>query len=83
MVNRVGISGSPEPLSPSDTGKHGFIYGQIINGETRIKWEPVACRNYINSGLEIKPEYADRQIEHAVLKNRSIRWERRTYIGLS
>lgn len=30
--------------------------------------EPVACRNYINLGLEIKPEYTDRQIEHAVLK---------------
>ena len=33
-----------------------------------IKWEPVACSNYINLGLEIKPEYTDRQIEHAVLK---------------
>ncbi|MBD9292697.1 MAG: DNA repair exonuclease [Coprococcus eutactus] len=68
VKNRMAYPGSPEPLSPSDTGKHGFIYGQIINGETRIKWEPVACRNYINLGLEIKPEYTDRQIEHAVLK---------------
>lgn len=64
--NRVAYSGSPEPVSHVDTGRHGFIYGQCINGETRIKWEPVAVRSYVNLGLEIKPEYTAKQIESVV-----------------
>ena len=68
VKNKMAYPGSPEPVSHRDTGRHGFIYGQIINGETRIKWEPVASRSYINLGLEIKPEYTAGQIESAVRK---------------
>lgn len=68
IKNRMAYPGSPEPLSHRDTGKHGFIYGQTIHGETRIKWEPVACRSYINLGLEIKPEYTAAQIENVIAK---------------
>ena len=68
VKNRMAYPGSPEPVSHLDTGKHGYIYGQIIHGETRIKWEPVACREYINLGLEVKPEYTARQIEGAIRK---------------
>lgn len=68
IKNRVAYPGSPEPLSYRDTGKHGFIYGQTIHGETRIKWEPVACRSYINLGLEIKPEYTATQIQNVIAK---------------
>lgn len=66
VKNRMAYPGSPEPVSHTDTGRHGYIYGQIIDGETRIKWEPVALRSYINLGLEVKPEYTDRQIETAI-----------------
>lgn len=68
VKNKMAYPGSPEPVSHRDTGKHGFIYGQIINGETRIKWEPAACRNYINIGLEVKPEYTAGQIENVISK---------------
>lgn len=68
VKNRMAYPGSPEPVSHTDTGKHGFIYGQIIQGETRIKWEPVACRDYYNLGLEIKPQYTAGQIESVIKK---------------
>lgn len=68
IKNKMAYSGSPEPLTYRDTGKHGFIYGQIIHGETRIKWEPIAQRSYINLGLEVKPEYTAAQIERVISK---------------
>ena len=68
VKNRMAYPGSPEPVSHVDTGKHGFIYGQIIKGETRIKWEPIAVREYVNLGLEIKPQYTGAQIVN-VIKN--------------
>lgn len=68
IKNRMAYCGCPEPVTHADTGRHGFIYGQIIQGETRIKWEPVACRSYINIGLEVKPEYTTKQIEGVVRK---------------
>lgn len=68
VKNRMAYAGSPEPVSSADTGKHGFIYGQCIGGETRIKWEMAATRSYINLGLEMKPEYTARQIENVVRK---------------
>lgn len=68
VKNKMAYPGSPEPLTHSDTGKHGFIYGQIIHGETRIKWESIACRSYINLGLEVKPEYTAAQIERVIEK---------------
>ena len=68
IKNKMAYPGSPEPLSHRDTGRHGFIYGQTIHGETRIKWESAACRSYINLGLEIKPEYSSMQIENVIAK---------------
>jgi DNA repair exonuclease SbcCD nuclease subunit len=66
VKNRMAYSGSPEPVSSKDTGKHGYIYGQSIGDQTRIKFVPLSCRNYINLGLEIKPEYTAKQIQGAI-----------------
>lgn len=66
VKNRIAYPGSPEPVAHVDTGRHGFIYGQIIGDETRIKWEPVSTRDYINLGLEIKPEYTEARIESVI-----------------
>lgn len=60
--NKMAYSGSLEPIDCTETGRRGFIYGQCVNGETRIKWEPLNCRSYINLGFEVKPEYSGAQI---------------------
>ncbi|MGN0394516.1 MAG: exonuclease SbcCD subunit D [Coprococcus sp.] len=62
VKNKMAYSGSLEPIDCTETGRRGFIYGQCLNGETRIKWEPLNCRSYINLGFEVKPEYSGAQI---------------------
>ncbi len=62
VKNKMAYPGSLEPIDRTETGRHGFIYGQCQDGETRIRWEPFNCRSYINIGLEVKPEYSEAQI---------------------
>ncbi len=62
VKNKMAYSGSLEPIDCTETGRRGFIYGQCVDGETRIKWEPLNCRSYINLGFEVKPEYSGAQI---------------------
>ena len=57
-----------EPLDRTETGRHGFIYGQIKDGETKIRWEPFNCRSYINLGLAVKPEYSEAKILDVLAK---------------
>ena len=62
VKNHMAYSGSLEPLDYTETGRRGFIYGQCANGETRIKWEPLNCRSYINVGFEVQPAYSGAKI---------------------
>lgn len=62
VKNKMAYSGSLEPIDCTETGRRGFIYGQCVDGEMRIKWEPLNCRSYINLGFEVKPEYSGAQI---------------------
>lgn len=38
--------GSPEPLSPEETGEHGFIRGYTDKQLTSVKFVPIAVRKY-------------------------------------
>lgn len=62
VKNKMAYPGSLEPLDRTETGRHGFIYGQIKDGETKIRWEPFNCRSYINLGFAVKPEYSGAKI---------------------
>lgn len=62
VKNKMAYSGSLEPIDSTEIGRRGFIYGQCKNGETRIKWEALNCRSYVNLGFEIKPEYSGDKI---------------------
>ena len=44
----MAYAGSLEPLSVQETGKHGFILGEINEDSTTIRFVPFACREYIN-----------------------------------
>lgn len=68
VKNKMAYPGSLEPLDRTETGRHGFIYGQIKDGETRIRWEPFNCRSYINLGLTVKPEYSGAKIADVLAK---------------
>lgn len=45
--------GSPEPLDFSETGTHGFVIGEMMPGETRVKFVPVVSRVYHQEDLDI------------------------------
>lgn len=68
VKNRIAYPGSLEPIDRTETGRHGFIYGQCKDGETKIRWEPFNCRSYINLGLNVKPKYTEARLTDALAK---------------
>ncbi|MBR1508739.1 MAG: DNA repair exonuclease [Eubacterium sp.] len=68
LKNRMAYPGSPEPLSHLDTGRRGYIIGEIEDGVTKIKWKPIAKRQYINMTVDISSEFSDQEIIEGLFK---------------
>ena len=72
LKNRMAYAGSPEPLGPKETGRHGYVIGEINNEGTKISWCPIAKRNYVDVSITMSPELsADeivRNLENKMLK---------------
>lgn len=67
LKNKMAFSGSLEPIDYTDTGKRGYIYGEVNDeGVTRIKWVPCNKRSYINMALELEPDYTNAEIINVV-----------------
>lgn len=63
LKNRMAFAGSLEPLDYTETGKHGYILGEV-NGEgvTKISFVPFAKKSYINVALELNPECSNAEV---------------------
>lgn len=48
--------GALEPIDKNDTGKHGYIEGEIRAGGTRNVFVPCAAREYIHQDIEVRQE---------------------------
>lgn len=46
ISDTICYPGTPEPLSESETGRHGFIYGNITENGFRKQFVPIAAREY-------------------------------------
>ena len=58
VKNRMAFAGSLEPLSEKETGKHGYIYGEVSDlGENHIAFVSASMRNYINRVYDLTPDY--------------------------
>ena len=72
LRNRMAYAGSPEPLGPKETGRHGYVIGEINDEGTKITWCPVAKRNYVDVSItmspELSPEEVVRNLENKLLK---------------
>lgn len=67
LKNKMAFSGSLEPIDYTDTGRRGYIYGEVNDeGVTRIKWIPCNRRSYINIALELEPDYTNAEIINVV-----------------
>ncbi len=54
LKNKMAFSGSLEPLDYTETGKHGYIYGEVDEeGHTGITWVPCNKRSYINTTVKL------------------------------
>lgn len=62
LKNRMAYAGSPEPLGPQETGRHGYVLGEINDDGTRISWCPIARRNYIDISITMSPELSPEEI---------------------
>lgn len=56
LKNRMAFSGSLEPIDCTETGRRGYIFGEIKDGVTKIEWRPFNLRSYINLSIELTPE---------------------------
>ncbi|MBR0145722.1 MAG: DNA repair exonuclease [Eubacterium sp.] len=62
LKNRMAYSGSPEPLSIQDQGKHGYILGEMTEQGTTITWCPIAKRAYIRFTFDLRPDISGEEV---------------------
>ncbi len=62
LKNRMAYAGSPEPLGPKETGRHGYVLGEINDEGTSIEWCPIARRNYVDISITMTPDLTARQV---------------------
>lgn len=65
LRNRIVYAGALEPVDINDTGKHGFIKGEIDASGTKIVFVPFAKREYIHLHVE-----ADKQTTNGSLREK-------------
>ena len=62
LKNRLAYSGCPEPVYADETGRRGFILGEIDDNGTRIKWIPSNKRSYIDLSITLTPELTNEEV---------------------
>lgn len=54
--DRMAYAGALEPIDKNDTGKHGFIRGNLNESGCRIRFVPAALREYIHAEIEVEED---------------------------
>ena len=74
LKNKMAFPGCLEPLDYTDTGRRGYIYGEVDEEKnTTISWVASNKRSYINMTLELQPDSTNADlldIVEAEIKNR-------------
>ena len=73
--DRMYYAGSLEPTDKNDTGKHGYIKGEIKNGRTRTEFIPFASREYVHMEVEAGREMTGREMNIMPMHMESTRQE--------
>ncbi len=67
LKNKMAFSGSLEPIDYTETGRRGYILGEVAeDGVTRIRWIPHNVRSYVNMSIELSPDYSNAEISDIV-----------------
>ena len=65
LKNYAAFSGSLEPLDQNETGRHGFLLGEITEKGAQIRFVPFAKRQYIHLHLTV-----DIEMTHGALRGK-------------
>ena len=52
--DHIIYAGALEPTDKNDTGKHGYVKGEITEKGVRTQWVPCACREYVHLDLTVE-----------------------------
>ena len=69
VKDQMYYAGSLEPTDKNDTGKHGYIKGEIKNGRTRIWFVPFACREYVHMEVKTERNMTGRELKEKITRS--------------
>ncbi len=56
-------AGSPEPLSKEETGKHGYILGEITEEKQEFQFVPLSKREYVLLSARVSSDIGEKELE--------------------
>lgn len=66
VPNKMAYAGSLEPLDRTQLGVHGYIEGEITDGNTSIYFVPFSSRQYIELVLPVTPDSTIRSMQDEI-----------------
>ncbi len=66
LKNRMAYSGSPEPFEPEETGRRGFVLGEVKDGKTEIRFCHINKRTFVDLEVQVTPSLSDEEIQTEV-----------------
>lgn len=67
LKNKMAFSGCLEPVTYHDTGRRGYILGEVDNEQgTRITWVPFNKTSYVNMALDVNIDNTNEDISAVI-----------------
>lgn len=63
---KIYYAGALEPIDKNDTGAHGFIRGEIVNGKVNVEFIPIASREYVHVEVLVREGMTGRAVREKV-----------------
>ncbi|MCI8320404.1 MAG: DNA repair exonuclease [Dorea sp.] len=68
IPGKMAYCGALEPVDKNDTGKHGYIYGEISDKNCRIKFVPSAVREYVHTSVRAAKGMSGSELKEKIRK---------------
>lgn len=68
IPGKMAYCGAPEPIDKNDTGKHGYIYGEIVDKKCRVRFVPSAVREYIHMEIRVTEDISGSILKEKIRK---------------
>lgn len=63
---KMYYAGALEPTDKNDTGLHGFMKGEIVNGKATVEFIPMAGREYIHTEVMVQERMTGREVREKI-----------------